>query len=283
MSRPTSHGLGVAPGLWDDTPMTVTPTHAADGLTPPRLYWAASAIALGLTMAVLDSAIANIALPTIARDLQVTDAASIWVVNSYQLAVTMSLLPLASLGEIIGYRRVHIVGLILFVVASLLCALAGTLPLLSVARVLQGLGAAGMLSVNVALLRFVFPRNKLGSGIGMNAMVGSVATAVGPTVASAILSVAHWPLLFAVNVPIGLIALVVSWKALPHTTRSTARFDIASAVLSAATFGLLLSGVDGLAHGQNGILVAAQLAGTLVVGFALIRRQTSLSAPAVAS
>ena len=191
----------------------------------------------------------------------------------------MSLLPLASLGEIVGYRRVHIVGLVLFVIASLLCALSGTLPLLSVARVLQGLGAAGMLSVNVALLRFVFPRNKLGSGIGMNAMVGSVATAVGPTVASAILSVAHWPWLFAVNVPIGLLALVVSWQALPHTTRSTARFDIASAVLSAATFGLLLSGVDGLAHGQSIILVMAQLAGTLVVGFALVRRQTSLSAP----
>ncbi len=259
--------------------MSVMPTGTADGLAPPRLYWAASAIALGLTMAVLDSAIANIALPTIARDLQVTDAASIWVVNSYQLAVTMSLLPLASLGEILGYRRVHIAGLILFVVASLLCALAGTLPLLSLARVLQGLGAAGMLSVNVALLRFVFPRHRLGSGIGMNAMVGSVATAVGPTVASAILSVAHWPWLFAVNVPIGLVAVVVSWQALPHTTRSTARFDIASAVLSAATFGLLLSGVDGLAHGQDGVLVTAQLAGMLVVGFALVRRQASLAAP----
>ncbi len=250
-----------------------------DGLPQPQRRWAVVAIALALIMAVLDSAIANIALPTIARDLQVTDAASIWVVNAYQLAVTMSLLPLASLGEIVGYRRVHIAGLVLFVVASLLCALSGSLLLLTLARVLQGLGAAGMMSVNVALIRFVFPRNKLGSGIGLNAMVGSVATAVGPTVASAILSVAHWPWLFAVNVPVGLFALLVAWRALPNTQQSAARFDVVSALLSAATFGLLISGVDGLAHGEAAVLVAAEVVGMLVIGTLLVRRQAALASP----
>ncbi len=259
--------------------MTLAHAQPSDGLAPPQLYWAVLAIALALIMAVLDSAIANIALPTIARDLHVTEAASIWVVNAYQLAVTMFLLPLASLGEIVGYRRVHICGLALFVVASLLCALSGTLLLLTLARVLQGLGAAGMMSVNVALIRFVFPRHRLGSGIGMNAMVGSVATAVGPTVASAILSVAHWPWLFAVNVPIGLFALAVSWRALPYTAAASTRFDIASAVLCAVTFGLLITGVDGLAHGQAGMLVAAELVGMLVAGAALVRRQTTLTSP----
>ena len=254
----------------------------ADGLPQPQRRWAVLAIALALIMAVLDSAIANIALPTIARDLQVTDAASIWVVNAYQLAVTMSLLPLASLGEIVGYRRVHIAGLVLFVVASLLCALSGSLLLLTLARVLQGLGAAGMMSVNVALIRFVFPRNKLGSGIGLNAMVGSVATAVGPTVASAILSVAHWPWLFAVNVPVGLFALMVAWRALPVTQPSAARFDVVSALLSAASFGLLISGVDGLAHGEAAVLVAAEVVGMLVIGTLLVRRQAGADVPAAA-
>ena len=249
------------------------------GLPPARLRWAVLAIALGLIMAVLDSAIANIALPTIARDLHVSDAASIWVVNAYQLAVTMSLLPLASLGEIVGYRRVHIGGLVLFVLASLLCALSGSLVLLTFARILQGLGAAGMLSVNVALIRFVFPRQRLGNGIGINAMVGSVATAVGPTVASAILAVAHWPWLFAVNVPIGLFALLVAWRALPTTQPSPARFDVASAVLSAATFGLLISGVDGLAHGESAPLVFGEVAGMLVIGTLLVRRQAKLTSP----
>ena len=259
--------------------MIVTPDPTADGLMPPRLYWATLAIALGLVMAVLDSAIANIALPTIAHDLHVTDAASIWVVNSYQLAVTMSLLPLAALGEIVGYRRIHIYGLLLFIIASLLCAVSGNLMLLTLARVAQGLGASGMLSVNVALIRFVFPRQRLGSGIGMNAMVGSVATAVGPTVASAILSVAHWPWLFAVNVPIGLLALVVSVRALPHTASTSGRFDVMSAILSAATFGLLITGVDGLAHGQGIIVVAVELVATVVIGVALLRRQTSHASP----
>jgi DHA2 family multidrug resistance protein-like MFS transporter len=254
-------------------------TRPRDGLPAPRLQWAVLAIALGLIMAVLDSAIANIALPIIAHDLHVTDAASIWVVNAYQLAVTMSLLPLASLGEVVGYRRVHIVGLVVFVLASLLCALSGSLLLLTLARVLQGLGAAGMMSVNVALIRFVFPRARLGSGIGMNAMVGSVATAVGPTVASGILSVAHWPWLFAVNVPIGLFALAVAWRALPHTAASSERFDIASGALSAATFGLLISAVDGLAHGQGAPSVAAQFTLMLVAGTALVHRQTSLASP----
>jgi MFS transporter, DHA2 family, multidrug resistance protein len=259
--------------------MNAVSLHDADGLTGRQLQWAVVAIALGLIMAVLDSAIANIALPTIAHDLQVTDAASIWVVNAYQLALTMSLLPLAALGEIVGYRRVHICGLVLFVVASLLCALSGSLLLLTLSRILQGLGAAGMLSVNLALIRFVFPRHRLGSGVGMNAMVGSVATAIGPTVASGILSVAHWPWLFAVNVPIGLFALAVSWWALPRTAPTAARFDTISAGLSAATFGLLISGIDGLAHGQSAAVVAVELIGMVVLGAVLIRRQSALTSP----
>ena len=253
--------------------------HEPDGLAPPLLYWAALAVALGLVMAVLDSAIANIALPTIARDLHVSEAASIWVVNAYQLAVTMSLLPFAALGEQLGYRRVHIAGLVVFVAASLLCAVSGSLLQLTLARIFQGLGAAGMMSVNVALIRFVFPRHKLGSGIGMNATVGSIATAVGPTVASAILAVAHWPWLFAVNVPIGLFTLAVSYKALPYTVRSATRFDSASALLCAGTFGLLITGVDGLAHGQPGWLVAAELVTALAAGVMLVARQTKLPAP----
>jgi DHA2 family multidrug resistance protein-like MFS transporter len=259
--------------------MSDTSIERADGLPAPQLYWAVIAIALGLIMAVLDSAIANIALPTIARDLKVTDAASIWVVNSYQLALTMALLPLAAMGEIIGYRRVHIFGLVIFVAASFLCALSGSLLVLSVSRALQGFGAAGMLSVNLALVRFVFPRHKLGSGVGLNVMIGSTASAIGPTVASAILSVAHWPWLFAVNVPIGLVALALSLWVLPQTERSGGKFNVTSAILSAATFGLLISGFDGLAHGQAGVLVGCELAGMVIAGTLLIRREAGAASP----
>src|SRR5215468_5795697 len=136
-----------------------------DGLPVPRRYWAILTIAIGLIMAVMDGAIANVALPTIAQDLDASPAFSIWIVNGYQLAITISLLPLASLGEIIGYRRVYLVGLALFTLASAFCALSHTLSLLTVARILQGFGAAGVMSVNSALVRFIYPRALLGRGI----------------------------------------------------------------------------------------------------------------------
>jgi len=109
----------------------------ADGLPQPQRNWAIVTIALGLVMAVMDGAIANVALPTIARNLDASPAFSIWIVNGYQLAITISLLPLASLGEIIGYRRVYLAGLVLFTLASLFCALSHTLLLLTVARIVQ--------------------------------------------------------------------------------------------------------------------------------------------------
>src|SRR6267143_6752170 len=144
--------------------MTVT----ADGLPWPQRRFAILTIGLGIAMSVIDGAIANVALPTIAGDLDASPAFSIWIVNGYQLAITISLLPLASLGEIVGYRRVYLAGLLLFTLASLFCALAHTLLLLTVARIVQGFGAAGIMSVNAALVRFIYPRAQLGRGIGIN-------------------------------------------------------------------------------------------------------------------
>src|ERR1700743_1766166 len=121
-----------------------------DGQPVPQRYWAIATIALGIVMAVMDSAIANVALPTIAKDLHTDPALSIWIVTGYQLAITISLLPLAALGDIIGYRRVYTAGLVLFTIASLLCAVARDLPMLAIARVVQGFGGAGIMAVNSA-------------------------------------------------------------------------------------------------------------------------------------
>src|SRR6058998_3950240 len=168
--------------------MSSAPTVHADGLPQPQRNHAVLTIALGIIMAVVDSAIANVALPTIAADLNASPAFSIWIVNGYQLAITISLLPLASLGEIFGYRRVYLAGLALFTVASLVCAFSHSLAGLAVARVIQGFGAAGIMSVNSALVRFTYPHRVLGRGIGINALVVAVSAAVGPTLASAILA-----------------------------------------------------------------------------------------------
>ena len=230
-------------------------------------------------MAVIDGSIANVALPTIAGSLNASPAFSIWIVNGYQLAITISLLPLASLGEIIGYRRVYLAGLVLFTVASLCCALSHTLLLLTLARILQGFGAAGILSVNAALVRFTYPRAQLGRGIGVNALVVATSAAVGPTVAAAILAVGTWPYLFAINIPLGILTLALGWRMLPHTTRGAHSFDWQSAGLSAITFGLGIAAVDSVGHGETLFVCVAEFAIAAVAGFLLVVRQTHMASP----
>jgi DHA2 family multidrug resistance protein-like MFS transporter len=249
-----------------------------DGLPPDERLRAMLVIAIGVSMAVLDGAIANIALPTIARDLAASPASAVWVVSAYQLAVTISLLPFSSLGDIYGHRRVYMSGLALFTLASLLCALAPNLPVLVAARVLQGFGGAGIMSVNGALIRFIFPRAQLGRGIGFNAFIVATGSAIGPTVASGILSVADWPWLFAINVPLGLLALTAR-RALPVTTASGHRFDATSAAMNAVTLGLFIVAVDGFGRDGPPVLSAALLAAAIAVGVVFVRRQRGLTAP----
>jgi DHA2 family multidrug resistance protein-like MFS transporter len=249
-----------------------------DGLPLPERYGAILTIALGITMAVLDGAIANVALPTIAKEMHASPAASIWVVNAYQLAITILMLPLSSLGEIVGFRRVYWAGLVVFTLASLACALATSLPGLTAARVLQGIGAAGVLSVNGALVRFIYPRHMLGRGIGINTIVVAVSAALGPTVAAAILAVASWQWLFAINVPIGAIALVTA-RTLPRTPGAVRRFDFASALLNALFFGLLIIALDGAGHGEGALGVVLEAGAALLLGIALVLRQLPQTSP----
>ncbi len=250
-----------------------------EGIPVPQRYWAIAVIALGITLAVLDGAIANVALPTIARDLRASAAASIWVVNAYQLSITISLLPLASLGDRIGYRRIYTAGLVLFTVASLGCALASSLPALALVRVVQGFGAAGIMSVNTALVRTIYPANMLGRGVAINAMVVAISSAVGPTVASAVLSVASWPWLFAINVPIGIVAVFGAMRALPTNPGHDAPYDFASAAMNAIVFGLLIFTIDGLGHGEAVLGLVAQALILVLVGYVFVRRQLTRDAP----
>jgi MFS transporter, DHA2 family, multidrug resistance protein len=259
--------------------MSDTPPY--DGLPTPQRYWAILTIGLALTLAVLDGAIANVALPTIARDVHASPSASIWVVNAYQLTITISLLPMASAGEIFGYRRIYKWGLAIFTFASLGCALSDSLLSLTFARIIQGFGAAGIMSVNMALVRFTYPRRLLGRGVGLNATIASVASAVGPSVAAAILSVANWPWLFAINIPIGIAALTVAWFSLPATPRERRPFDSPSALLSAVAIGMLIMAIDSLSHQESIALVIIQFAIALVVGTFLVSRELSRTAPLV--
>jgi MFS transporter, DHA2 family, multidrug resistance protein len=252
---------------------------AEDGLPLPQRYWAILNLALGLALSVLDSSITNIALPAIAKEIHASPSDSIWVINAYQLAVVISLLPLASLGDIFGYRRIYMIGIAVFTGAALVSALSYSLPMLSLGRALQGVGAAGMMSVNTALVRFTYPRQQLGRGIAMVSVVVSISSAAGPSVAAAILAIASWPWLFASCVPVGIAALVMSLRLLPSNPPSEHRFDLASAVLSAIAFAFLICGINGIGHGQPVPVVVLELAGAVLVGYVLVRRQTSLTMP----
>jgi len=256
-------------------------TSANDGLPLPQRYGAILAIALGITVAVLDGAIANVALPTIARELNASPAESIWIVNAYQLAIIISLLTLSFLGDMLGYRRIYQWGLVLFSCTSLFCALSDSLGMLTFARVLQGFGGAALMSVNTALIRIIYPQRHLGRGMGINSLIVAVSSAAGPTVAAAILSVASWQWLFLINVPVSIAALVLALRYLPDNPQKASgqRFDLLSSVMNALTFGLLISLLSGFAQGQNGKLLLAELVALLLVGTLFIRRQLRLEFP----
>jgi MFS transporter, DHA2 family, multidrug resistance protein len=250
-----------------------------DGLPPERRRWAVAAIFTALAMASLDTAIANIALPAIAADLAVSPADVVWVVNVYQIALVATLLPLGALGEIVGHQRIYLAGLLLFTLASLGCAYAWSLPSLLTARVLQGLGASGIMSVNSALISFVYPNRLLGRGFGHNALVVATAFTLGPTIASGILALASWPWLFAVNIPFGLIAMGIGLKTLPHTPRAVYAFDFPGAGLAAICLGLFILGIGSAAHKASVGPVLIELASAVLLAWFLIRRHADHPAP----
>ena len=234
-----------------------------------------------IAICVLDSTIVNVALPSIARDLQVSAASSIWIINSYQIAILIALIPLASLGEIVGYRSVSQAGLVIFTIASLGCAFAHTLLELTIARAVQGLGAAGIMSVNAALVRFTYPACALGRATGVNAMVAGMAATAGPTAGAAVLAIADWRWLFAVNIPIGIVAAVIAHFSLPCTERAQRSLNYASVILHVATFGLLIAGLQSLVHEEARLGAAFQIGAACAFGTLLVRREIYRQAPLV--
>jgi DHA2 family multidrug resistance protein-like MFS transporter len=250
-----------------------------DGLPWEQRRWAIAAIFTALAMASLDTAIANVALPAIAADLHVSPADVVWVVNVYQIALVATLLPLGALGEIVGHERIYLGGLLLFTLASLGCALAWSLPSLLVARTLQGLGASGCMSVNTALVRFIYPSRIHGRGFGHNAMVVATAFTVGPSVASGILALGSWPWLFAINLPFGIVAFLIGIRTLPSLPRAKHAFDFLGAAMAATCLCLFIIAIGGAGHQASPGLVLGALIAALAVGYTLTRRHADHPAP----
>jgi DHA2 family multidrug resistance protein-like MFS transporter len=231
-----------------------------------------------MVLAVLDAAIANVALPTMARALQATPGMSVWIITAYQTALVMGLLPCAALGESLGYRRVFTMGLALFTAASALCALSPSLPWLVAARFLQGLGAAAIMALGIALLRLTVPQRQLGAAIGWNALAVALSSAAGPTIGAVLLSATSWPWLFALNLPLGGWVLFAS-RALPDRAGTARQLDRFSVALNASVFASLVVGAEVLV--EQPVAAAALLAVAAISLAALIRRELPRDAPLI--
>jgi MFS transporter, DHA2 family, multidrug resistance protein len=248
-------------------------------VAPSKRVWAIVATSLGTMISMVDQTIANTALPTIAHDINASAAASIWILNAYQLGLTIGIVPLAALGDIAGYWRVFRIGLITFALASLACCFSHDLFTLSAARFVQGIAGAAMTVTAQPINRLIFPPNMLGRATGFGAMAVALGAAAGPVVGGAILAFAPWPWLFAINVPVVLISFVLVLRTIPKTPGHNQPFDATSAIMSVAMFGLLVFGFSAVGHGGATALAAAEIAGAFVVGWLFIRRQLAMPMP----
>jgi DHA2 family multidrug resistance protein-like MFS transporter len=240
-------------------------------------------IMLGIALSVLDTTTIALGLPTMARDLGVSADLSIWIVNGFQLAALVALLPVANWGERISFRRVYLVGAALWGLASAVACVADSLPLLIAARVAQGLGAAGLMAVNMALVRLVWPPALLGRGMALSSVVVSIATVSGPLLAAGILSLGSWRWLFALNIPACALLLYLGWRTLPvnppsPSVRPPSWLDV---LLNAGLFILVFLAADSFGrslksaeHQAQGLAQgAALLVAAVAVAVVHVRRQ----------
>lgn len=251
-----------------------------EGLPGRSRLMAMIAVMTTVTMAVFDGSMVNIALPEISRGLGVSASDAIWVANGYLLAAAMTLAIFAALATRIGFRQIFVFGLSLFTLASAGCALSSSLDMLVFMRVLQGIGGAAVLSISPAILRSIFPNRLLGRILGLNAFLIATSTAVAPLLGGTLLSTLGWEWLFAINLPLGIVALVLSLRALPcNPARNSKRFDYAGGVFSALLLGALIMAADSFTK-TNGLAYGLCYSATALVAIAaFIWRERRASQP----
>ncbi|MEO6959703.1 MAG: MFS transporter [Burkholderiaceae bacterium] len=254
------------------------PATLADGLEGSERHWAVVTLMAALAVTVLDSSVANVALPTIARDLAINPSAVVWVVIAYSLTIVVFLLPFSAVAERIGFRRMFALGITVFMLASLGCALSTSLASLISARVIQGLGASMLMCLFGGLVRNIYSSRDLGFGISLNAMMVGLMSVLGPSIGAFILGIATWPWIFAINVPVCLL-VYFGIRFLPDVPRSKARFDWIACALSMVFFGLSVIGLDALA--REPLRAALCLVAAGVAGIVLVRRSRDQTAPLV--
>lgn len=240
------------------------------------------ALSLTIMMAVSAGVLVHIALPVIAQAIGVSAAESIWIVNAYQIGTVVTLLAASAAGETWGYKRVYLIGLVIMIVTAIAASTSDGLGTVSFWRGLQGMGAAAIMAVNSALLRYIYPPEQLGRGLSYNAMVVAVTSGATPAAAGAIMAVADWQWLFLINVPVGIAALIISWRVLPSPAAVAGRkMDFSAALLNAMMFGSLFLSLLGYMNGQDTYATIAGLAVAVLSAVILYHRSRGQDAPLV--
>ena len=245
-------------------------------------YIAIIALQIVLVMTVLDVTLVNVALPVLGEEFKISNSAAVWIITVYQLIITMLLLPVSSVGDLFSYKRTFLIGVVIFTASSALCAASQNFTMIVVARAIQGVGAACVMGVNIALVRLIYPREILGRGMALNAMCIAIATAAGPTIAGAILSVSSWHWLFLINVPLGIVAFIIGLRLLPQNPPSAQpkpRFDRISALENMIVFGLIFYALGSFSRKGDLLVNGILLAAGIVVGIFYVRRQFGHAQP----
>nr|WP_233410697.1 MFS transporter [Rugamonas sp. CCM 8940] len=245
------------------------PADASAGPAPlsPSVRWALAGLALSMLLSALGTSIANVALPTLAQAFHATFQQVQWVVLAYLLAITSLIVSVGRLGDLVGRRRLLLGGIALFTLASVLCGVAPTLGLLIGARAVQGLGAAVMMALTMAFVAETVPKAQTGSAMGLLGTMSAVGTALGPTLGGVLIAALGWPAVFFVNVPLGVLALLLAYRFLPADRRvagaARPRFDHLGTLLLALTLAAYALAVT-TGHGSFGRVNLALLLMALV-------------------
>ena len=247
----------------------------------PATHGALPAVALAMLLAALGTSSANIALPALVRVFAVSFQHVQWVVLAYLLTMTTVIVSVGRLGDLLGRRRLLLGGLLLFTVASLCAGLASFGGLLA-ARALQGLGAAAMMALSMAFVADIVPRAQTGRAMGMLGSMSALGTALGPSLGGLLLDGPGWRAIFLINVPLGLLALWLAWRALPtdSTPRRAERLDWHGTLLLALTLAAYALAMT-LGRGHAGLLNALLLLAAVIGASVFIRQQQRASAPLI--
>lgn len=254
--------------------MTSNANTIAEGAMPaPSVRWALVALSMSMLLSSLGTSIANVGLPTLEVAFNASFQDVQWIVLAYLLAITTLSVGAGKLGDIVGRRRLLLAGLALFTVASAVCAVAPSLWMLIAARAVQGIGAATMMALTVALVGGSVSKEKTGSAMGLLGTMSAIGTALGPSLGGILIAVSGWQALFFINVPIGLVAWVLAYRALPADGASKAdrnAFDVVGTLvlaLTLATYALAMT----LGRGQFGAINWGLL-GAVTIGVAMFVR-----------